>query len=57
MIHADDTTQQGREPVADEQRETTGAERPDQRGPRGNQDVETVDGERGQGKIERVLGW
>jgi hypothetical protein len=32
-------------------------ERPDQRGPRGNPEVEAVDVERGQGKIRRVLGW
>jgi len=31
--------------------------RPDRRGPRGNQDVEQVDVERGEAKIERVLGW
>ena len=32
-------------------------ERPDRRGPRGNQEVEQVDVERGEAKIERVLGW
>jgi hypothetical protein len=32
-------------------------ERPDQRGPRGNQEVEQIDVERGQDKVERVLGW
>jgi hypothetical protein len=57
MIHADDTTQQGDEPAGDEQRDAPAGDRPDRRGPRGNQDVETVDVERGQGKIERVLGW
>jgi hypothetical protein len=31
--------------------------RPDQVRPRGNQDVEKIDVERGQEKIERVLGW
>ena len=31
-------------------------DRPDLKGPRGNQDVEEVDVERGQDKIERVLG-
>ncbi|UGS37689.1 hypothetical protein [Capillimicrobium parvum] len=55
MTHSDDTTEQARERGDD--RATAGVERPDQRGPRGNQDVETVDVERGVGKIERVLGW
>lgn len=32
-------------------------ERPDQRRPRGNQEVEEIDVERGQAKLERVLGW
>ncbi len=32
-------------------------ERPDKRGPRGNQEVEQIDVERGEAKIERVLGW
>ena len=55
MTHSDDTTEQARERGDD--RETTGVERPDQRGPRGNQDIETIDVERGVGKLERVLGW
>jgi hypothetical protein len=55
MTHSDDTTQQPREHGDD--RETAAPERPDQRGPRGNQDVEQIDVERGEGKIERVLGW
>jgi len=33
------------------------ADRPDHRGPRGNPDAEAIDVERGEGKIERVLGW
>jgi hypothetical protein len=32
-------------------------ERPDQRGPRGNQEVEENDVERGQAMFERGLGW
>jgi len=32
-------------------------ERPDRRGPRGNQEVEQIDVERGRDKVERVLGW
>jgi hypothetical protein len=31
--------------------------RPDHRGPRGNQEVETVDVERGREKLDRVVGW
>jgi hypothetical protein len=33
------------------------ADRPDQRGPRGNQEIEAVDVERGEENIGRVLGW
>jgi hypothetical protein len=33
------------------------ADRPDQRAPRGNQEADSVDVERGQEKIDRVLGW
>jgi hypothetical protein len=33
------------------------ADRPDRRPPRGNQEVETVDVERGRENIDRVLGW
>jgi len=59
MSHSDDTTDQGRERTAAGERRDTAqsSDRPDQRGPRGNQEVETVDVERGEGKIERVLGW
>jgi hypothetical protein len=32
-------------------------DRPDLAGPRGNQEVEAQDLERGQGKMDRVLGW
>jgi hypothetical protein len=31
--------------------------RPDTRGPRGNQEIETADVERGRDKLDRVLGW
>jgi hypothetical protein len=31
--------------------------RPDNRGPRGNQETETADVERGRDNLERVLGW
>ena len=32
-------------------------DRPDQRAPRGNQEADSTDVERGQEKIDRVLGW
>ena len=32
-------------------------ERPDLRKPRGNQEIEQQDVDRGQGKLDRVLGW
>jgi hypothetical protein len=35
----------------------TPIDRPDLAGPRGNQDVETQDVERGEGKLDRILGW
>lgn len=31
--------------------------RPDRRGPRGNQDVEVGDVERGRAQLDRLLGW
>lgn len=34
-----------------------GADRPDQRPPRGNPDRDTVDVERGEEQLDRVLGW
>ena len=49
--HAKDRTRDDAE--AAEER----VDRPDRRGPRGNQDVEEIDVERGEAKIERVLGW
>jgi hypothetical protein len=33
------------------------ADRPDLRAPRGNQDVDAADVERGEEKFDRVLGW
>jgi hypothetical protein len=59
MTQPDDRTEQGRDRGEDARRDdrAAAAERPDQRGPRGNQDVETIDVERGEGKLERVLGW
>jgi hypothetical protein len=56
MDHTEAPTRQDTPPGQDHGRETR-ADRPDQRGPRGNQDVEQADVERGQGKMERVLGW
>jgi hypothetical protein len=38
-------------------RDAEGRERPDLRGPRGNQEVEEIDVERGRGKIDRIVGW
>lgn len=32
-------------------------QRPDLRAPRGNPEVEPIDVDRGEGKLERVLGW
>jgi len=56
MDHTEAATTQDTPPGADHDRDGR-SERPDRRGPRGNQDVEEVDVERGQRKIERVLGW
>lgn len=57
MIDPDETTEPSREPAPGEHRDDPARGRPDRRGPRGNQDVETIDIERGTDKLERVLGW
>jgi hypothetical protein len=51
------TTEQEPMATAAERRDVVEEDRPDRRGPRGNPDVEQIDVDRGQGKIERVLGW
>jgi hypothetical protein len=59
MTHTSDPT----EPREDAAQQARAAEpedrsdRPDQRRVRGNPAVEEIDVERGEGKIERVLGW
>jgi hypothetical protein len=57
MDHTEAPTKQDSPPGADHHDDQARFERPDQRAPRGNQDVEQIDVERGQGNIERVLGW
>jgi hypothetical protein len=56
MDHTEAPTMQETAPGQDQQGEAR-AERPDQRPPRGNQEVEELDVERGRSKIDRVLGW
>ena len=57
MDHTEAPTTQDTQPGADHHHDEARSDRPDQRPPRGNQDVDQIDVERGQGKIERVLGW
>ena len=56
MSHRDESIQQPREGALPDDRDDR-FDRPDRRGPRGNQEVETIDVERGEANIERVLGW
>lgn len=56
MSNDQQTTSPGRQ-IDAERDEDPALDRPDRRGPRGNQDVEHIDVERGEGKLERVLGW
>lgn len=51
------TTEQDPIRAAPSPRDGESEPRPDQRGLRGNPDVEQIDVDRGQGKIDRVLGW
>ncbi|HEU4658753.1 MAG TPA: hypothetical protein VFR97_14580 [Capillimicrobium sp.] len=55
-MSTDQTTQQ-RPQAETETTRLDERERPDLSGPRGNQEVEDIDVERGREKIDRVLGW